>query len=170
MFDCALTRIQIRIHTLHTFLFLSNLEVSKWSRFISQWNITHTHTCPRIYTRLMSKNTVLWARLAPPSNLLVVGVTLLLISQFEFSVNRTERMRMFSYNHIHTSYAILCARLTLPSNLLAVGVTVPLISSPRIRVRILGKSNWVNVFPQLHEYFKAFEKSLIKKNKTPFFF
>ena len=77
---------------------------------------THTHTCPRIYTRLMSKNTVLCARLAPPSNLLVVGVTLLLISQFEFSVNRTERMRMFSYNHIHTSYVILCARLTPPSN------------------------------------------------------
>ena len=50
----------------------------------------YTHTCPRIYTRLMLKNAVLCARLAPPSNLLVVGVTLLLISQFEFSVNRTE--------------------------------------------------------------------------------
>ena len=132
----------------------------------------HTHTCPRIYTRLMSKNTVLCARLAPPSNLLVVGVTLLLISQFEFSVNRTERMRMFSYNHIHTSYVILCARLTPPSNLLAVGVTLPLISPPRIRVRILGKSNWLNenVFPQLHEYFKAFEKSLIKKTTRHYFF
>ena len=77
MFVSALTRIQIRIHTLHTFLFLSKLEVSKLSRFISQWNVTHTHTCPRIYTRLMSKNTVLCARLAPPSNLLVVGITLL---------------------------------------------------------------------------------------------
>ena len=65
---------------------------------------THTHTCPRTYTRPMSKNTVLCARLAPPSNLLVVGVTLLLISQFEFSVNRTEWMRMFSHNHRHTSY------------------------------------------------------------------
>ena len=50
----------------------------------------HTHTCPRTYTSPMSKNTVLCARLAPPSNLLAVGVTLLLISQFEFSVNRTE--------------------------------------------------------------------------------
>ena len=56
---------------------------------------THTHTCPRTYTHPMSKNTVLCARLAPPSNLLAVGVTLPLISQFEFSVNRTEWMRMF---------------------------------------------------------------------------
>ena len=132
----------------------------------------YTHTCPCTHTRPMSKNTVLCARLAPSSNLLVIGVTLLLISQFEFSVNRTERMRMFSHNHIHTSYVILCARLAPPSNLLAVGVTLPLISAPRIRVRILGKSNWVNenVFPQLHEYFKAFEKSLIKKTTPHSFF
>ena len=45
-------------------------------------------------------------------------------------------------------------------------------AAPHFSVRILGKSNWVNenVFLQLHEYFKAFEKSLIKKNNTPFFF
>ena len=57
MFVCALIRIHIRVHTPHTFSVFSKLEVSKWSRFSSQSNVTHIHTCPRTYTRPMSKNT-----------------------------------------------------------------------------------------------------------------
>ena len=94
MLVCTLTRINIRVHTLHTFSVFSKLEVSKWNRFSSQSNVTdtHTHICPRTYTRLMSNNTStykhssyapVWLRLLRSSrisNLLAVGVTLPLIS------------------------------------------------------------------------------------------
>ena len=50
MFVYARTRIHMRVHTLHTFSVFSKLEVSKWSRFSSQSNGTHTHLSSHIHT------------------------------------------------------------------------------------------------------------------------
>ena len=72
MFVRALTRIHIRVHTLHTFSVFPKLEVSKWSRFSNQSNGTHIHLSSHIYmsyvkeykgTEKHSSYALVWLRL-----------------------------------------------------------------------------------------------------------